>query len=69
MYQKFSTECFIADIDRQQAVLQTTVECLIPYLPQITALLINPPYKPPVHTTCGVLKVPLGRTRLYPVPS
>merc|ERR1719500_2044810 len=35
-----------ADIDRQQAVLQTTVECLIPRLPQITALLINPPYKP-----------------------
>merc|ERR1711892_651954 len=27
-------------------------------------LLINPPYKPPVHTTWGVLKVPLGRTRL-----
>eukprot|EP00090_Calanus_glacialis_P000849 TRINITY_DN1059_c0_g1_i2.p1 TRINITY_DN1059_c0_g1~~TRINITY_DN1059_c0_g1_i2.p1 ORF type:complete len:1001 (-),score=360.21 TRINITY_DN1059_c0_g1_i2:284-3286(-) len=53
-----------ADIDRQQAVLQTTVECLIPRLPQITALLINPPYKPPVHTTCGVLNVPLGRTRL-----
>ena len=45
-------------------MLQTTVECLIPRLPQITALLINPPYKPPVHTTCGVLKVPLGRTRL-----
>jgi len=53
-----------ADIDRQQAVLQTTVDCLIPRLPQITALLINPPYKPPVHTTWGVLKVPLGRTRL-----
>jgi len=53
-----------ADIDRQQAVLQTTVECLIPRLPQMTALLINPPYKPPVHTTCGVLNVPLGRSRL-----
>jgi len=53
-----------ADIDRQQAVLQTTVDCLIPRLPQITALLIKPPHKPPVHTTWGVLKVPLGRTRL-----
>ena len=30
----------------------------------MTALLINPPYKPPVHTTCGVLNVPLGRSRL-----
>merc|ERR1719318_1107414 len=53
-----------ADIDRQQAVLQATVDCLIPRLPQITALLITPPPKPPVHTTWGVLKVPLGRTRL-----
>jgi len=54
-----------ADIDRQQAVLQSTVECLIPRLPQITALLIKPPFKSPVHTTCGVLQVPLGRTRLW----
>jgi len=53
-----------ADIDRQQQVLQSTVECILPRLPQITSLLINPPYKPPVHTTCGVLKVPLGKTRL-----
>ena len=41
-----------------------TVKSLIPRLPQITSVLINPPYKPPVHTTCGVLKVPLGKTRL-----
>jgi len=53
-----------ADIKRQQAVRQSTVECIIPRLNQFTDLLLNPPYKPPVRNSCGLLDPPLGRTRL-----
>ena len=53
-----------AEIDRQQVVLKTTVECIIQRLPHLNALLLSPPPKLPVRTTCGVLDQPLGRTRL-----
>ena len=53
-----------ADIDRQEGVVASTVTCLIPRLPQLTQLLLSPPNKPPVPTTAGVLKVPLGKSRL-----
>ena len=52
------------DIERQEAVVASTVQSLIPRLPQLTSLLLSPPYKPPVSTTAGVLAVPLGRSRL-----
>ena len=52
------------DIERQEAVVTSTVQALIPRLPQLTSLLVSPPYKPPVPTTVGVLAVPLGRSRL-----
>jgi len=53
-----------ADIERQEAVVASTVHCLIPRLPQITQLLLSPPLKAPVATTAGVLQVPLGKSRL-----
>ena len=54
----------LPDIERQEAVVASTVQCLIPRLPQLTSLLVSPPHKPPVPTTVGVLAVPLGRSRL-----
>ena len=39
------------DIERQEAVVASTVQSLIPRLPQLTSLLRSPPYKPPVSTT------------------
>ena len=54
----------LPDIERQEAVVASTVQSLIPRLPQLTSLLLSPPYKPPVSTTAGVLAVPLGRSRL-----
>ena len=53
-----------ADIERQEGVVRSTVECLVPRLPQLTALLLSPPPKPSVTTTAGVLTVPLGKSRL-----
>ena len=53
-----------ADIERQEGVVASTVQCLIPRLPHLTQLLLSPPSKPPVPTTAGVLKVPLGKSRL-----
>lgn len=53
-----------ADIERQEAVMRSTVQCLVPRLPQLTSLLLSPPLKPPVPTTAGLLQVPLGRSRL-----
>ena len=52
------------DIERQEAVVASTVQCLLPRLPQLTSLLVSPPHKPPVPTTAGLLQVPLGRSRL-----
>ncbi|KAK2587988.1 hypothetical protein KPH14_004065 [Odynerus spinipes] len=37
----------------------------IPYLEQLHKLLLDPPYKPPVRTTAGVLECPLGNTRIH----
>ncbi|XP_029047430.1 serine/threonine-protein phosphatase 6 regulatory subunit 3 isoform X2 [Osmia bicornis bicornis] len=37
----------------------------LPYLEQLHKLLLDPPYKPPVKTTAGVLECPLGNTRLH----
>ena len=40
-----------------------TVEAIIPRLPDLVSILSNPPTKPPVHTTAGILDPPLGPTR------
>merc|ERR1719400_1573433 len=52
------------EIDRQQAVVESTSDCIIPRLPQLAALLTNPPTHAAVMTTCGLLDPPLGKTRL-----
>jgi len=52
------------EIDRQQAVVESTADCIIPRLTQLSTLLTNPPSRAAVTTTCGVLDPPLGKTRL-----
>lgn len=52
------------EIDRQQAVVESTADCIVPRLPQLYALLTNPPSRAAVMTTCGLLDPPLGKTRL-----
>ncbi|XP_034947653.1 serine/threonine-protein phosphatase 6 regulatory subunit 3 [Chelonus insularis] len=37
----------------------------LPYLDKLQKLLLNPPPKPPVKTTVGLLESPLGNTRLH----
>ncbi|XP_076622484.1 phosphatase 6 regulatory subunit 1-like protein fmt isoform X3 [Colletes latitarsis] len=37
----------------------------LPYLEQLHKLLLDPPYKPPVKTTAGMLECPLGNTRIH----
>lgn len=37
----------------------------LPYLGKLHNLLIEPPYKPAVKTTAGLLELPLGNTRLH----
>ena len=53
-----------ADISRQLAVLEKTVETILPHLSSLSNLLRNPPEKPPFRTTAGLLDPPLGATRL-----
>ncbi|XP_023342870.1 serine/threonine-protein phosphatase 6 regulatory subunit 3 isoform X2 [Eurytemora carolleeae] len=53
-----------AEFARQEQVMIQTVEAIIPRLPDLVSILSNPPTKPPVHTTAGILDPPLGPTRL-----
>jgi len=53
-----------ADIARQQAVLEKTVETILPRLGALSNVLQNPPVKPSFRTTYGLLDPPLGATRL-----
>lgn len=46
-------------------VILTTIEAILPYLPQLHDLLINPPKKPPVKMNSGTVDPPLGNTRLH----
>lgn len=43
----------------------TLIEAIIPYLPTLHDLLINPPKKPSLKMTCGVVDPPFGKTRLH----
>lgn len=53
-----------ADIARQQAVLEKTVETILPRLGALSNVLQNPPVKASFRTTAGLLDPPLGATRL-----
>ncbi|XP_043482300.1 serine/threonine-protein phosphatase 6 regulatory subunit 3 isoform X2 [Leptopilina heterotoma] len=44
---------------------QAIINATIPFLEELNKLLLEPPYKPPVNTTVGVLEVPLGNTRIH----
>ena len=46
------------DIERQEAVVASTVEAIIARLGQITTILVTPPHKPPVATTAGKYSAP-----------
>lgn len=46
---------------------QKIINAIIPFLEDLNKLLLEPPYKPPVNTTAGVLDVPFGNTRLHVV--
>jgi len=54
----------VADIARQQAVLEKTVETILPRLGALSNVLQNPPLKASFRTTAGLLDPPLGATRL-----
>ncbi|XP_012342045.1 serine/threonine-protein phosphatase 6 regulatory subunit 3 isoform X1 [Apis florea] len=49
--------------DSKQLMMKISTATL-PYLEQLHKLLLDPPYKPPVKTTTGVLECPFGFTRL-----
>lgn len=44
--------------------LYPIVSAIVPYLPALHDLLLNPPNKPPVKLACGTIEPPLGNTRL-----
>lgn len=44
--------------------LHSIVTAIIPFLPALHDLLLNPPKKPPVKLACGTIEPPLGNTRL-----
>lgn len=50
---------------QQLPVILSTTEAIIPYLPDLHDLLLNPPHKSPIKMTCGVVDPPLGNTRLH----
>ncbi|XP_051166399.1 serine/threonine-protein phosphatase 6 regulatory subunit 3 isoform X2 [Leptopilina boulardi] len=68
------TKCGSSDADRGSSgsddivsdeQCQKIINATIPFLEELNKLLLEPPYKPPVDTTVGLLEVPLGNTRLH----
>ncbi|XP_032690827.1 serine/threonine-protein phosphatase 6 regulatory subunit 3-like isoform X3 [Odontomachus brunneus] len=51
----------VADNEQRIKISDAT----IPYLEHLHKLLLDPPYKPAVKTTVGLLECPLGNTRLH----
>ncbi|XP_014244563.1 serine/threonine-protein phosphatase 6 regulatory subunit 3 [Cimex lectularius] len=45
-------------------VLPEVISVIVPYLPKLHNLLINPPKKNPIKLACGLIEPPLGTTRL-----
>ncbi|XP_040571818.1 serine/threonine-protein phosphatase 6 regulatory subunit 3 [Lepeophtheirus salmonis] len=52
------------DYKTSKEVRETIIEALVPAIPSFTSLLLDPPSKPTLRTTAGVLETPLGATRL-----
>lgn len=54
-----------ADVNKVPSpAVSSIILTIIPFLPKLHDLLINPPKKPPLRLTCGVIDPPLGNTRL-----
>ncbi|XP_014486158.1 PREDICTED: serine/threonine-protein phosphatase 6 regulatory subunit 3 isoform X2 [Dinoponera quadriceps] len=51
----------VADNEQRIKISDAT----LPYLEHLHKLLLDPPYKPAVKTTVGILECPLGNTRLH----
>jgi len=62
--QNNSNELSSEDAAKQEATLKAILDAILPWLPQFTELLVNPPSLAPMSTTAGLLDPPLGRTRL-----
>lgn len=52
------------DAAKQELILNAMLEAILPWLPDLTNLLVNPPALAPQKTTAGLLDPPLGQTRL-----
>ena len=50
---------------KQKELLDSTIESILPRVEDFTRLLTDPPVKPPVKSTAGILDPPLGQTRLH----
>jgi len=60
-----STSPTTTTLNRQQALLDSSVGAILPRLPHLTRLLTHPPTRSPLNTTAGSkLDPPLGATRL-----
>ena len=62
--QNNSNELSSEDAAKQEATLKAILDAILPWLPQFTELLVNPPLLAPMNTTAGLLDPPLGQTRL-----
>ncbi|XP_046389497.1 serine/threonine-protein phosphatase 6 regulatory subunit 3-A isoform X2 [Ischnura elegans] len=55
----------LAAVEEHKRVVAGVVKAVIPFLPRIHSLLVDPPPNGAVRTTAEVLTVPLGSTRLH----
>ena len=59
-----SNEISTEDAAKQEMTLNAILDAILPFLPEFTNLLTNPPALAPMNTTAGLLDPPLGQTRL-----
>lgn len=52
------------EMEKQRRILEMALQAIIPRISNFTHLLSNPPSKPAIKTTAGLLDPPLGKTRL-----
>ena len=62
--QNNSNELSPEDVTKQEAILNSILDAILPWLTNFTNLLANPPSMVPMNTTAGTLDPPLGQTRL-----
>jgi len=62
--QNNSNELSPEDFAKQEAILKAILDAIMPWLPDFTKLLVDPPHMTPMKTTAGLLDPPLGQTRL-----